>query len=169
MEVGTRHCGKPEGRQVTAGRGGGSGGGSTNGFGPPTPPGILAPDKGVVPGCGRPCSAARSDYPRADHDGAGGSVQLRPTPGGEYPHFSEAVTGGQLGTYRERYQVGGETITQSLLWGNVRDAGRAPERVDGGGEEGDEGRGGNRGGDDGGKGVYVVYGDYGGVQLGEGG
>ena len=50
-EVGTHHSGNLAGHQAMAGRGGGSGGVSTNGVGPPTQPGSFAPAKGVVQGC----------------------------------------------------------------------------------------------------------------------
>ena len=57
LEFGPRHKGKPDEGQETAGTGGGRGGGGTVRFGPPSAPGSLAPDQGVVQGCGRPCSA----------------------------------------------------------------------------------------------------------------
>ena len=54
LEVGPRNHSKLEGQHATASRGSGSRGGGATWVGPPTPPGILAPDKGVVSGCGRP-------------------------------------------------------------------------------------------------------------------
>ena len=33
-------------------------------------------------------------HTRADHGGAGGTVQLRPAPGGKYPHFRGDIPGG---------------------------------------------------------------------------
>ena len=88
-----------------------------------------------------------------DHDGAGETSQIRLTPGGEYPHFCEAFTGGRLGTDKGRNRVGGETPTQSPLQGDFGDAGRAPERVaisgaketEGGGGGGGEEYGGHQG------------------------
>ena len=50
-EFGPCHKGELAGRQKTTGRGGGSGGGHTDGLGPPPSPGSLAPDQGVVQGC----------------------------------------------------------------------------------------------------------------------
>ena len=43
---------------------------------------------------------------------------------------------------------GGKTITQSLLHGDVRDAGRTHEKVDGGDDKGGEGSDKNGGGRD---------------------
>ena len=51
-EVGTRHKVKLAGGQEAASRGGGIRGGDTVGFVPPSSPGSLAPDQGVVQGCG---------------------------------------------------------------------------------------------------------------------
>ena len=93
-EVGTRHKGEPEEVQEAAVRGGGSGGGGTVGVGPPSAPGSLSSDQGVVQGCGRPCSAARSGHPRADHGREGVTVQVRTAPTDEHPHFCAAVPGG---------------------------------------------------------------------------
>ena len=81
LEVGPRHKGELAGGQKMAHRGGRSGGGDTVGVGPPTSPGSLAPDQGVVQGCGQPCSTARWGYPQADHGGEGVAVHLRPAPG----------------------------------------------------------------------------------------
>ena len=80
-EVGLRHKGELAGGKKTAGRGGGSGCGDTVVVGPPISPGSLAPYQGVVKCCSQPCSANRSSYPRADHFGEGGAVQLHPAPG----------------------------------------------------------------------------------------
>ena len=74
LGVGSCHKDELAEGQKTVGRGGGSGGGDTDGVGPPTSPVILAPDQGVVQGCGQPCSAALSGYPQADHGVAGGDI-----------------------------------------------------------------------------------------------
>ena len=171
-EVWTRHEGKLAGRQATTRRGGGSGGGNTDGVRPPTSPGSVAPDKGVVQGCGQPCSAACLGYSQADHGGAGGAIQLRPALGDKHPHFCGTVPCIRLSTYGGQDRVGGETLTQSLLWGTFRDVGRTPKNVAGGSEEGGEGRDDGGDGDDGGQGDYRVYGingAYGCGQLGDGG
>ena len=86
-EVGPCDRGELEGIHGTAGRESGSGSGYTTLVGPPTQPVILAPVKGVVSGCGPPCSTSRSGNPQADHSGAGGPLQICSTPGGKYPHF----------------------------------------------------------------------------------
>ena len=52
LEVGPCHKGKLAGGQKMASRGGGSGGGETVGVVPPTSRVSLAPDQGVVQGCG---------------------------------------------------------------------------------------------------------------------
>ena len=110
----------------------------------------LALDQGVVQGYSRPRSAARSGYPLEDHGGAGGAVQIRPSPGDENTHFLAAVTGGRLGTYRGQDRVGGDTLTQSPLWGAVSDVRRTPRNVAGRSNIGREIRDDNdRGGDDG--------------------
>ena len=61
---------------------------------PPFNPGGMSTDKGVVQGCGQPCSAALSSYPRADHGGEGGTVQIFTTPQEEHPCICTAVPGG---------------------------------------------------------------------------
>ena len=60
---------------------------------PSPPPGILAPVKGVISGCVQSYFASCSFNPRADHGGAGGTLQLRPAPGGKYHHFRGAIPG----------------------------------------------------------------------------
>ena len=88
--AGTRNQGELGGGLETAriqseGRGGGTGGGGS------TPhPGGLVQDSGMVKGYGRPRSAARLIYSRADHSGEGCAVQLCTAPGGE--HLSDHST-----------------------------------------------------------------------------
>ena len=86
-KVGTRRCGEFKGRQETTGGGFRQGSGDATWVGSPSPPGSLAPVKGVVLVCGRPCSPARSVNPQVDHGEAGGPLHLRSTPGGKYPNF----------------------------------------------------------------------------------
>ena len=93
-EDGPRRKGEPDKGQETSVRGGGSRGGDTVGFRTPSAPESLSPDQGVVQGCGRLCSAARSGYPRADHGGEGGTVQLRTAPRDKHPNLCVAITGG---------------------------------------------------------------------------
>ena len=148
-EVGPRNSGKLEGKQATAGRGSRIGGGGATWVGHPTPLGSLAPYKGVVLVCGRPCSADRSGNTRADYGRAGGTVQVHPAPRGKYTHFCEAIPSGLIVAYGGKYQVGGETPTKSPLRRAFRDAGQAPERVASDGKEEGEGGGGDGGGDGG--------------------
>ena len=155
-EVEPNNSSKFEGRQATVGRERGSGGGSAPGVVPPTPPEILAQDKGVVPACGRPCSSARSGYHQSDHIREGGDVHICPAHRDEYPHFCGAIPGGQLGTYGEKDRLGGETLTQSPLQGAVRDLVRTPENESGGGKKIREGCRNGRGGDNGVQGYYSI-------------
>ena len=152
-EVGPHHKGEPEEGQETADREGGSIGGGTVGVGPPSALGSLAPYQGVVQGCGRPCSAARSGYPRADHGREGGTVPLLTDPGDEHPHFRAAIPVGLLGAYGGRGRVGVDATTKSLLQGAVGYEGVTPKEVADDGAKGKKGRdGGNnnsKGGDEG--------------------
>ena len=79
-EVGPRHQGQHVFGQDKAGRGGVGVGRDAGGGGTPFNPGGMTMDKGVVQGCGLMCSIACSSYPRADHGGEGGTVQLCTTP-----------------------------------------------------------------------------------------
>ena len=86
LEAGMRHKLKPQGGLDTEDVGGGWGGRAYDRIGPPPPPpGSLAPDEGVVLGCGRPLATACSSYPRADHGRGGRPIPLHATPGGTIP------------------------------------------------------------------------------------
>ena len=87
LEVGPLHKVNFEGVQEMAGRGGGSGGGDTVGVGPPSSPGSLVPDQGVVQGFGLPFSAVHLGYPQEDNGGEGGVVQPHTALGTNIPIY----------------------------------------------------------------------------------
>ena len=78
---------KTEGGQSGGRVGGAGGGGST-----PHPVGVV-PHTGVVQGCSRPRSAARSSYARADNSREGHAVQPCPAPRRQHTSGSRTVRG----------------------------------------------------------------------------
>ena len=87
LEVGLRHHRNLEVRSDTEGGGGGRVGLEIVRVGPPTPTVVLELDEVVVLVCGQPCAAVRLGHPQVDHGGAGGLLQMRATPRGEYPRI----------------------------------------------------------------------------------
>ena len=71
--------------------GGGIGDRYDLGFGPTPPQGNLAPDEGVVQGCGLSRAATRSSKPPEDQGGARCAVLSIKNPGGKHPLIVEII------------------------------------------------------------------------------